>query len=343
MATRGNARSRRLLWTTGLLSVSLLASPAVPALAAPHPSAQQLHSKLSKLQIKSDHVVDDFNQARVDVHKAHGSYKKLNKKVKKDAKRVTRMRGRIAMMASVAYQSGNMTSPASMFASGDPNTALDRMASLNHLSASQTASIKRFLHSDAKLRANRKSAKSKLSKAKKALSTQRTKRGQVKKLIKKQKHLLSQLPPSQKSNSSSGSGSGSGSNSSSPGNTGGSYTGSASGSARAALNFAFAQRGKPYQFGAAGPSAYDCSGLTMAAWKAAGVTIPRTSQAQYNSGQHVSKSQLQPGDLVFFNGLSHVGMYTGNGNVIHAPHTGSVVNVLPLSAMASGYVGAVRP
>lgn len=95
--------------------------------------------------------------------------------------------------------------------------------------------------------------------------------------------------------------------------------------ARIAMNFALSQVGKPYVRGGTGPSAYDCSGLTMVAYAQAGIGLPRTSQAQYGVGQPVSLSQLQPGDLVFYySGISHVGIYIGGGMIVHAsnPRTG---------------------
>ena len=96
-----------------------------------------------------------------------------------------------------------------------------------------------------------------------------------------------------------------------------------SGRGAKALAFARAQLGKPYRFGATGPNAYDCSGLTGAAWRAAGVSLSRTSQSQFHDGRAVSKSDLQPGDLVFFySGISHVGLYAGNGMILHAPRPG---------------------
>jgi cell wall-associated NlpC family hydrolase len=96
--------------------------------------------------------------------------------------------------------------------------------------------------------------------------------------------------------------------------------------AEKALAFARAQIGKPYVWGATGPGSYDCSGLTQAAWKAAGVTLPRTTYDQVNAGTTVPVSQAQPGDLVFFyDDLSHVGLYIGNGMMIHAPKPGAYV------------------
>ena len=116
-----------------------------------------------------------------------------------------------------------------------------------------------------------------------------------------------------------------------------------SGGAAAAVSFALAQIGKPYVFAAAGPGAYDCSGLTMAAWARAGVHLPHFAAAQYGMGHHVSKSQLEPGDLVFFySGIGHVAMYIGHGMVVHAPHTGDVVRIAPLSQFGGNYIGATR-
>ncbi|MEX1242712.1 MAG: NlpC/P60 family protein, partial [Cutibacterium acnes] len=112
--------------------------------------------------------------------------------------------------------------------------------------------------------------------------------------------------------------------------------------AQSALNFALAQLGKPYIWGGTGPTGYDCSGLMMASWGKAGVSLPRTAAAQYAAGTPVSTSDLQPGDLVlFYPGITHVGMYIGDGKFIHAssPRTGIKVSVL---AQQPSYQGARR-
>lgn len=108
----------------------------------------------------------------------------------------------------------------------------------------------------------------------------------------------------------------------------------ASGRAATAVAFARAQVGKAYVMGATGPSAYDCSGLTMSAWRAAGVSIPRTSQAQFGAGVSVPISQLQPGDLVFYySGISHVGIYIGNGMIVDAANPRKGVRIISVSSM----------
>jgi cell wall-associated NlpC family hydrolase len=131
------------------------------------------------------------------------------------------------------------------------------------------------------------------------------------------------------SSSGSTSGSSSSSGSASGSNSGGSTTPAGSGGAATAVAFAKAQLGDPYVWAATGPNSWDCSGLTMKAWLAAGVRLPRVAQAQYNATTHVAIADLRPGDLVFYGTTSssiyHVGMYVGNGMMIHAPRTGDVV------------------
>lgn len=112
-----------------------------------------------------------------------------------------------------------------------------------------------------------------------------------------------------------------------------------------AVAYARAALGRPYVHGAAGPRAYDCSGLTVAAWRAAGVSIPRTSQAQWSSLVRVSASAVQPGDIVVYNGAGHVALYIGDGRIIEAPRPGESVRTAPWRSgwYASAFVGVVRP
>lgn len=112
-----------------------------------------------------------------------------------------------------------------------------------------------------------------------------------------------------------------------------------------ALAFARAQIGRPCLWGAAGPDAYDCSSLTQAAWKAAGVLLPRTAQEQSGAGALVPLTDIRPGDLIFFyDSIDHVGLYTGNGLMIHAPSPGTPIREESIFyAGAAAIRGAVRP
>jgi cell wall-associated NlpC family hydrolase len=143
-----------------------------------------------------------------------------------------------------------------------------------------------------------------------------------------------------------GNGGGSGGGGGSPG-TGGSSSGTSTG-AQAAIDYARAQIGKPYQWGAVGPDRFDCSGLTMRAWERGGVQLPHYSVAQYEQAGKVALGDIRPGDLVFFgsnksdpNSIYHVGLYIGGGNMIEAPYTGA--NVRISSIWRSSLFGAARP
>ncbi|WP_435113602.1 C40 family peptidase [Nocardiopsis synnemataformans] len=123
-----------------------------------------------------------------------------------------------------------------------------------------------------------------------------------------------------------------------------------SGAGRRAVEWALEQLGKPYVWGGSGPDAFDCSGLVMRAWEAAGVSIPRVTTDQFAHGTHVDLSQIQPGDLLFFNvgpgpQPGHVTMYVGDGQMINAPSTGKVVRLDPIDMpyYANAFAGAVRP
>jgi cell wall-associated NlpC family hydrolase len=112
--------------------------------------------------------------------------------------------------------------------------------------------------------------------------------------------------------------------------------------AQVAIDTAMAQRGKPYVWAAGGPSSFDCSGLTQYAFRAAGISLPHSSRMQSQMGRSVARGDLQPGDLVFFySPVSHVGIYIGNGQMVHAPTSGDVVKVAPVDALG-GYAGARR-
>jgi cell wall-associated NlpC family hydrolase len=127
-----------------------------------------------------------------------------------------------------------------------------------------------------------------------------------------------------------------------------SAAGAPTAAAASAVQAALTQQGKPYCWGGSGPRCFDCSGLTMWAYAQAGINLPRTSQAQFTASPQVDRSALAPGDLVFFAGAGgttsspgHVGIYLGSGQMLDAPHTGSVVRIEPV--WTTGYAGATRP
>jgi cell wall-associated NlpC family hydrolase len=109
-----------------------------------------------------------------------------------------------------------------------------------------------------------------------------------------------------------------------------------------AATIALRYLGVRYVWGGASPAGVDCSGLVMYVYAQLGISLPHYAAAQYQLGAPVAREQLQPGDLVFFDGLDHVGIYIGGGQVVHAPQTGDVVKISPIADWGAGYVGARR-
>ncbi len=107
----------------------------------------------------------------------------------------------------------------------------------------------------------------------------------------------------------------------------------------AVVDFALSQRGEPYVWGAAGPNSWDCSGLMLGAYAQIGIDLPHNAAAQWNMVAQISEDELQPGDFVFYNGLAHVGMYIGNGLIVHAPNSTTVVKVVEVHH-GNSYYGA---
>jgi cell wall-associated NlpC family hydrolase len=163
----------------------------------------------------------------------------------------------------------------------------------------------------------------------------RTRRAAMQKLVSQEKALVRKLTPAQQVATGIGGGS-----------TTGTYTGPTSTQAEKAVAYAYAQLGCPYVYGGIGPCSqgFDCSGLTMEAWAAAGVSIPRTSYEQWGSLPHVSVSDMQPGDILVMLGAGHVGIYVGHGEMIHAPQAGQNVQLVSTSGwVMQNLDGVVRP
>jgi peptidoglycan DL-endopeptidase CwlO len=114
-----------------------------------------------------------------------------------------------------------------------------------------------------------------------------------------------------------------------------------SGNAGVAVRYAYGAIGKPYAWAAEGPDSYDCSGLTLASWRAAGKSLPHNAAMQWDVVSHISRSSLRPGDLVFYSGLGHVAIYVGNSQVIHAPTFGETVRLASVDMMTPYGYGRV--
>ncbi|MBB5139697.1 cell wall-associated NlpC family hydrolase [Thermocatellispora tengchongensis] len=323
-------RLRRLPVAVGLVAATLLIAPIDGAVADPQPTVAQARAKLEKLNEQADKVVDRFNLARERYKKAKKKYEALNSELKTQESTVEGLRKQLVGVVRSTYQGGDLFGWGGFLAVDDPAAVLGGLASVSQLSAQRARSLDAFDQATKGLRDKRDKAKSAYAEADKVLDDLRKEKAKADRLVAEQTKLLRRLGTYNSGNRNS---------------KGITYTGNASGNARQVLQFAFAQVGKPYQYGGSGPGSWDCSGLTQAAWRAGGVSLPRTTWEQWNWGadRRVSLDALQPGDLVFSNGLGHVGIYAGGGKMVHAPQTGDVVKVVPLSAYGGRLVGAVRP
>jgi cell wall-associated NlpC family hydrolase len=222
--------------------------------------------------------------------------------------------------------------------SGDPSVVLQQGSLLMELSGNRNAQTQQLL-TDASALTGAEQQEQRTENGVAALQSQlASQKDSLGKLIATEKATLAGLTvPQQQTVVSNSIGGG--------GTTTATYTGPTSTQADQAVAFAYAQLGKPYQWGATGPDSFDCSGLAQAAWAAAGVSIPRDTYEQWAALPHIASSDIQPGDLLYYDGVGHVAMYVGDGYIIDAPQTGLDVEKIPMDTewYAANFVGAVQP
>ncbi|MEU8382424.1 NlpC/P60 family protein [Streptosporangium sp. NPDC048865] len=312
------------------LALALLMMPVSGAVADPRPTLAQAKKKLEKLNEQADQVVEKYNQASEKWKRARKKYSTLNADLTRQNEQVAGLRKELVTMAVSTYQVGVINGWEGMIYQSDPGALLSGLAAADQMSTSRAQSLSAFDEATKALRTSRDEAKKALAEADETRDELAKEKAKADKMVRAQTKLLRELNVFKAGD---------------PESAGLQYNGSASGNARAALQFAFAQVGKPYRYGGTGPSGWDCSGLVQGAWRSGGVSLPRTTWEQWSWGasRKVSLNELQPGDLIFSEGLGHVSMYAGDGNIVHAPQTGDVVKVVPLSAYGRRIVGAVRP
>ncbi|MEV4471326.1 NlpC/P60 family protein [Nonomuraea sp. NPDC049504] len=310
------------------MSAALVAAPGT-ATAEPDPA--KVRAKLVKLNEQADQVVERYNQATEAYKKAKKKYDALNAEVGQKNVQAQALRKDLAAAAVSDYQLGPLARMGRFVGHGSPDKLLSSMATLEQMAEARAAKLRAFQAATKDLRDRRDEARRVLAEAEAARDKVRGEKEKVDKLVAEQTKLLRRIGAFKTGD---------------PNSPGIEYTGPASGNALAALRFAFAQIGKPYRYGGTGPGSYDCSGLTQAAWRAAGVELPRTTWTQWGWGasRRVPLNALQPGDLLFSKGLGHMGMYAGNGKMVHAPQTGDVIKVSDLDGYwRTRLLGAVRP
>jgi cell wall-associated NlpC family hydrolase len=322
----------------GVGLAGLLAAYAGPAGAAPQPSVSEVRQQVNSLQAKVDATGQQYDRAAQQLSSARQQLAQVQRASARDYTQYLAARTKVAQIAASAYENAGQESAAGLLSSNDPSVVLNSASLLLQMAGSRNAETNAFLADARQLAGVQQQLQHTeygIATLKAQLAARKNSIGKM--LASKQAVLDSLTAPQQAVVTASGVGAG--------GTTSGGYTGPTSTQAEKAVAFAYAQLGKPYQWGATGPYSYDCSGLAQAAWAAAGVAIPRDTYQQWAALPHLATSAIQPGDLLYYEGVGHVAMYVGNGYVIDAPQTGMNVQKLPMgtSWYLATYVGAVRP
>lgn len=376
-ATRVAGIRTPALATAALTSVALLSQTAN---AAPHedgkPSLEEVEKKVDALYRQAESATEKYNAAKERTGKQRKQVDTLLDDVAERTDRLNKAREELGSFAAAQYRTGAAAPDTSTFLLADsPQDYFDQTQLMNRLTSRQKGAVDDYATQQSATMAKRQEAARSLETLTETQDDLRTAKSTVQTKLASARELLSQLTAQEKARLAeiekkqqaeaarkaaelakqqaqaaqqrgSSSTSSSGGSSSSSGSASDSASGSSYGTKAAkAIAFARAQIGKPYVWGATGPGSYDCSGLSQAAWKAAGVSLPRTTYDQVNAGTTVPLADALPGDLVFFyDDVSHVGVYIGNGMMIHAPKPGAYVREESVYYAGSSIIhSVVRP
>ena len=324
--TDGRKRTARVLATlciTALSGTMLVASPSNA-----EPDIDSVQSRVDKLYHQAEQASERYNNARLEMKKAQTRLTALQDDLDRQQAKVDDVRAQVAKAVVSQYQGQALSSTTQVLLSQNPDAFLNQLTTVSEYNDQQGQMMADFAVQAKQLEMRQAAAQRELDRIAATKKELGQEKAEIDDKAAKAKELLGTLKDRAASASRSGA--------RVPVNV------PASGRAGAAVSYAMSQVGDAYVYGASGPSAYDCSGLTMMAWAQAGVSLPHSSSGQMGSGAPVSQSQLQPGDLVFYySPVSHVGMYIGNGMIVHAANPGDGVTTAPVNSMP--YSGAVRP
>ncbi|MFF7246605.1 NlpC/P60 family protein [Embleya sp. NPDC008237] len=318
------------------------------ASADPAASFEQVKQQVNQLHSDVVKVTDVANGVEDQLEKKQVTANQTQARVTEEQIALNALRDQIGVLAANQYRSGGLPPSLSLALSGDPEGYLQKSQMMSQLDGQQAAKLKQIAAQARVLQQDRTEASSQLAELEKLRTELNKNKTEIQAKLAEAQRLLNTLTEQQKkavldSDEHEGDTTrGNDRSSRDKAETPPATNIPASGRAAAAIAFARAQIGKAYVSGAEGPSSYDCSGLTQASWKAAGVRLSRTTWTQVNDGPRVAKGSLQPGDLVFFySDNRHVGLYIGGGKIIHAPRPGKTVTEAPLDSMP--FYAAIRP
>ncbi|TQK43977.1 cell wall-associated NlpC family hydrolase [Streptomyces sp. SLBN-118] len=301
---------------------------AAPASADPQDTTETTRTRVDRLYEEAEQATEEFNKAGERVERLRKQVTRAQDRVARGQERINRMRGALGSVAGAQYRSGGMDPALALLLSEDPDSYLDKAATLDRIGELQASALHDLRLAQRRLGQERAETSRDLAELEHSrVAVARHKRTVERKLTEAQR-LLNSLPSEYRAGYDRASRSG---RDAMP-----ELSGLAPASARAAAAARAARSavGRPYVWGANGPSGFDCSGLTQWSYAQAGVALPRTSQAQRYAGRQVPLSEARPGDLVAYRSdASHIAMYMGNGQVIHAPYPGAPVRYDPVGMM----------
>lgn len=316
----------------GVLSAAaaaLGAIPVQPAAAAPHDNTR---AEVDRLYEEAERATEAYNKADERADKLRDQVGTAQDAIARKQDRVNAMRESLGSLAGAQYRSGALDPSIALLFSDDPDDYLAKASALDRISTHQAVELHDLQQALRDLAQKRQEATGKLAELEKSRKAVARHKRIVEQKLAKARELLNSLPDQERAEYDRASRSGR----SEMAEETPELSGAAAPNARAAAAVAAVRTalGKPYIWGSTGPHGFDCSGLMVWSYAQAGVALPRTSQAQRYAGTQVPLSQAQPGDLVMYRAdASHVGMYVGDGQVIHAPYPGAPVRYDPVGMM----------
>jgi peptidoglycan DL-endopeptidase CwlO len=330
-------RGRRRGVLAVLLSVALVATAVLStssASAAPKPRLKEVERRIEKLNNQAEQATEDFLNTRESLKSINVRLRAAQTKLNRQRIELKKSQAKLGKLAAESYRRGEL-SALGLVLGDDPEMQLAQAGYLPSLGVRQAGAMNRLKDGERKLAATESEIKKQKAKAETARATLVKTRATVRKRLAQASAQLNRLRPGDRRTVTTNTNS-RGSAGLPPGGGGAAFCNgraayAATSAGRTAIEFACGQLGEPYVWAGAGPGIWDCSGLTMRAFEAAGVSLPHSSGQQANHGTRISNSNIQAGDLLFFNSpISHVGISLGDNLMVHAPHSGDVVRVVSL-------------
>ncbi|EGX60398.1 NPL/P60-family secreted protein [Streptomyces zinciresistens K42] len=315
------------------MSAAAAALGAVPAAAAP---ADDTRAEVDRLYAQAEKATEAYNRAGERADGLRREVRVAQDRVARQQQEINSMRGALGSLAGAQYRSGGLDPSLALLLSDDPADYLDKAGTLARISAHQAGALKDLQEAMRELSQDRTEAAGKLTELEKSRRAVAAHKRTVEQKLGRARRLLNSLTAADRAAYDRASRA---ERAALPGPDG---AVTVPGRAAAAVAAARSALGRPYVWGANGPGGFDCSGLVQWSYAQAGVAMPRTSQGQRGAGRRVPLSEARPGDVVTYRSdASHVGMYTGDGQVIHAPYPGAAVRYDPVDMMPGATVTRV--